>query len=287
MNAKSWLIILTSLVSPSAYASTQAHLVQLVQQAPTVTSIQSPGGSAALATTRAALVIQVVSASGLVVPDGSVAVSDGSTILGSATIISGTANITESFLSLGVHHLIACYSGDANFAPSCSSPTSLDTVAPYTLQQTNSSVTIEGSIAFTDKLSIIPAKGFVGVVQLACQVPANSCRLSPSSVSFSGNGKPLVVEASFIPSPSPPTASFIALPLIGIIGFQINRKHNQSRLLAFLLTATLLLGLTGCGPFVAIPFNSANFAMSVKATSGGYSQAVMYQIQIDTDIAKQ
>jgi Bacterial Ig-like domain (group 3) len=286
MIAKRWLIALTSLLTPSVFASTQAHLVQSVLQAPTNTSVQSPAGLA-LAATGVSLAIHVVSPNGLVVPDGTVVVSDGAIVMDSVPVINGTATLTSALSSVGVHQLVACYSGDSNFSPSCSSSLNLTALAPYTLQQSNPSAVIESSTSFTDRLNVIPAKGFVGVVQLVCQVPSDQCELSPSSVSFSGDGKSQVVKASFIPSPLPPAISFIALPLIGLIGRQIRRKSNQPPTLAFLVTAIMVLGLAGCGPIVKIPFNSTNFTMRVDATSGAYSQAVMYQIQVNTDIVQQ
>jgi hypothetical protein len=286
MTAKSWLIILASFVTPLTYASTQVHLTQIVQQAPTLTSVQSPAGSQ-LATTRVALAVQVASTNRLVVPDGTVTLSDGSTLMDSAPLINGSATMTETFSSLGLHQLLTCYSGDGNFSSSCSSPITLTSLAPYTLKQSNPSIVLESSNPFTDKLSVIPAKGFIGVVKLACQVPSGQCGLLPSSVSFSGDGKVQVVEASFIPSPSPPTVSFIALPLLGFIRFRLRRRPSESRVLTFLFAATILLGLTGCGPTVSFPFDPTAVTMNVNATSGDYSQAVTYQIQVDTIIAKQ
>lgn len=290
MIAKSLLSILATVVMPTAYLSAQAHLIQVVQQAPTTTSVQAPTGSA-LASSGVVLAIRVVSTNGLVVPDGTVVVSDGSTAMGSVSVINGEATMTEAFSSLGTHQLIACYSGDGNFSSSCSSPASLTALAPYTLKQSNPSAVVENSTPFVDKLSVIPAKGFVGVVQLACQVSSDQCGLSPSSVSFSGDGKPQIVQASFIPAAVPaapsPAGGLIVLPLIGLIGYQIRNKHSRLRLLAFLVTGTMLLGLAGCGPNVEFPFNPADFTMHVNATSGTYSQTVMYQIQVDTDIAKQ
>jgi hypothetical protein len=48
----------------------------------------------------------------------------------------------------------------------------------------------------------------------------------------------------------------------------------------------MLFGLAGCGPDVSFPIDWTNLTMRVNATSGTYSQAVTYQIQVDT-IAKQ
>ena len=279
MTATSWLGILTVLSASAMSASTQASLTQLVQQAPTVTSVQSPTGLLVPAI-GATLIIQVISSNGIIVSDGTVVLAEGSTAVGSEQLVNGQATIPEGFSSLGIHQVVACYSGDSNFSSSCSSPTTLTALAPYTLQQSKMSAVIENSDPFTDKLTVIPAKGFVGIVQLVCRVPSDQCRLSPASVSFSGDGRPQVVETSFIPSPPSSTAGFIVVPLMALIGF--SRKRKWSHILIASITVTMVLGLVGCGPVVSVPLDLNNVTMRVNATSGSYSQSVMYQIQVDT-----
>jgi Bacterial Ig-like domain (group 3) len=285
MTGKIRLIILTCFMSSLAHASTQAHLVQQVNQAPTTTSMKSPGGSA-LAATIVSLTITVASTNGLAIPNGTVVLSDGPTALGGVPIDGGTVTVSERFSSFGVHQLTACYSGGENFLSSCSVPMSLTTLAPYSLQQGTSSGLVEASKPFVDKLRVIPANGFSGLVHLSCQVPSNQCNLSPTSVSFSGNGEPQIVETSFIPSPLAPSSGLLMLPFIGLIGFQIRRARKIVRSLSFLAGVAALLGLTGCGPIISIPVDLTDFTMVVNSTSGAYSQAVTYQIQVDTDMPK-
>jgi hypothetical protein len=164
---------------------------------------------------------------------------------------------------------------------------SLTTLAPYSLQQGTSSGLVEASKPFVDKLKVIPANGFSGAVHLSCQVPSNQCNLSPSLVSFSGNGEPQVVETSFIPSPPTPSSGFIILPFAGILALKIKRTRKILRSLSFLAGVATLLGLTGCGPIISMPVNVTDFTMVVNSTSGAYSQTVTYQIQVDTDMPKQ
>jgi hypothetical protein len=125
------------------------------------------------------------------------------------------------------------------------------------------------------------------LVHLSCQVPSNQCNLSPTSVSFSGNAEPQIVETSFIPSPSGPSSGLLMLPFVGLVGLQIRRARKIVRSLSFLVGVAALLGLTGCGPIISIPVDVTDFTMVVNSTSGAYSQAVTYQIQVDTDIPKQ
>jgi hypothetical protein len=54
-------------------------------------------------------------------PTGSVAFRDGSTVLGSGTLVNGTASFTTASLAAGSHSLTAVYGGDGNYAGSTSS----------------------------------------------------------------------------------------------------------------------------------------------------------------------
>ena len=265
----------------SAEGSTQASLVQVVHQAPTTTYLQVPA-SPALTAGEVTVIIQVVSSNGLTIPNGAVAVSDGSTSLGEFAVSNGNVTGTISVESLGTHELTACYLNSDNYGPSCSSPVMLTSLPPYTLQQGISSSVINAPSPFVDKLKVIPAKGFVGVVQLACQVPAYKCALSPSSVTFSGDGQTKTVQVSFIPSTTTVLAGLLGLPLIGLINTGFRRRASLSTKLIVLASAGALLALTGCGPIVSVPLNTADYTMLVNSTSGTYSQAVSYDIHVDT-----
>jgi hypothetical protein len=228
--------------------------------------------------------IQVVSSNGLTIPNGIVVVSDGSTSFGKFVVSNGNAAGTISIESPGAHELIACYLNSDNYAPSCSSPVMLTSPPPYKLQQGIPSSEINAPSPFVDKLKVIPAKGFVGVVQLACQVPANTCALSPSSVTFSGDGQTQIVQVSFIPPATTTTAlaGLLGLPLIGVVCAGYKRRASKSTKFIVIASGGALLALTGCGPIVSLPFNAANYIMLVNSTSGTYSEAVSYDIRVDT-----
>jgi hypothetical protein len=265
----------------SAEGSTQASLVQVVRQAPTTTYLQVPA-SPAHSGSEVTVNIQVVSSNGLTISNGTVTVSDGSTSLGEFAVSNGNATGVISVESLGSHELTACYVNSDNYAPSCSNPVMLTSLPPYTLQQGISSSVINAPSPFVDELKVIPANGFVGVVQLACQVPAYKCSISPSSVAFSGDGQTQTVQVSFIPSTTTTLAALLGLPLIGLIRIGFRRRVSISAKLIVLTSAGALLALTGCGPIVSLPLNTANYTMLVNSTSGTYSQAVSYDIHVDT-----
>jgi hypothetical protein len=282
MSARLSLALLLCLLrTSSAMGSTQASLVQIVHQAPSTTSLQIVGGSAHAAG-DVTVNVQVFSSNGLTIPGGIVAVSDGSTSLGQLTVYNGNATGIINIKSLGTSELTACYLNSDNYAPSCSSPVMLTSIPPYTLQQGISSSVINAPSPFVDELKVIPAKDFVGVVKLGCQVPTYRCTLSPSSLTFSGDGQTQTVQVTFIPSTTAAVAGLLGLPLIGLVGTGFKRRRSISAKLVVLVSAGALIALTGCGPIVSLPFNAANYTMLVNSASGTYSQAVSYDIRVDT-----
>lgn len=98
--------------------STTQPILEMVNPATdTVTVSANPivyGQQATLVAT-----VQPVNYSGT--PTGTITFSDGSTILGVATLSSGSAQFTASGLVVGTHPISASYGGDANFQPATSS----------------------------------------------------------------------------------------------------------------------------------------------------------------------
>ena len=282
MSVRLFFTLLACLLwTAGAKGSTQASLVQVVHQAPSTTYLQVPASPAHVAG-EVPVNIQVVSSNGLTISNGIVVVSDGSTSLGQFTILNGTATGNVNIQSLGTNQLTACYLNSDNYAPSCSSPVTLTALAPYTLQQGISSSVINAPSPFVDQLKVIPAKGFVGVVQLACQVPAYTCTLSPSSVAFSGDGQTQTVKVTFSPSTNAALAGLLGLPLVGIVGIRFKRRRSIPSIMALLVGCFALLVLSGCGPIVSVPFSTADYTLQVNSTSGSYSQAVSYDIRVGT-----
>jgi hypothetical protein len=282
MSVRLFLALLACLLwTAGAKGSTQASLVQVVHEAPSTTYLQVPASPAHVAG-EVPVNIQVVSSNGLTISNGIVVVSDGSTSLGQFTILNGTATGTVNIQSLGTNQLTACYLNSDNYAPSCSSPVTLTALAPYTLQQGISSSVINAPSPFVDQLKVIPAKGFVGLVQLACQVPAYTCTLSPSSVAFSGGGQTQTVKVTFSPSTNAALAGLLGLPIVGIVGIRFKRRRSIPSIMALLVGCLALLVLSGCGPIVSVPFSTADYTLLVNSTSGSYSQAVSYDIRVGT-----
>ena len=277
-------VVATVLVAASSMdASTKVSMTQLVVPAPTVTVLAQPAGPS-FASTALPLRIMITSGNGMIIPNGNVTVTDNSEVVGSAPVDNGIASLTQSSPSIGSHQLVACYGGIANFLSSCSSPIGVSVLPPYLLDQTKSSGTVNAPRTFVDDLQVIPTQGFVGVVQLTCQVSSYSCNLSLSSISLSGDGKKQVVKASFTPAATSTSAELFGWPIVGLLGMAIRKRRLKLRSVCLVLGSAALMCSVGCGPVISVPINSATQTMVVTAQSGLYSQAVTYQIQVVTDV---
>jgi hypothetical protein len=281
---KCWLIAIVLLAATSMDASTKVSMTQVVVPASTVTVLVQPSASA-FASTTLPLSVMVTSGNGVVIPIGSVTLTDNSEATGSAVVENGIATFAQNS-PIGSHQLVACYGGAPNFLGSCSIPISVSVLQPYRLDQTKSSGTVNAPEQFVDDLQVIPTAGFAGVVQLTCQVSFYSCSLSPSSVSFSGNGEKQIVKASFSPAATSTSAGLLGWPIVGLLGLAIKKKRQRFKNIRLVLGSAAFMCLAGCGPVISVPVSSAAQAMIVTSRSGVYSQAVSYQIQVVTDVTQ-
>jgi hypothetical protein len=280
---KCCFVTIVLLSAASMDASTKVSMTQLVIPAPTVTVLAQPA-EPAFASTALPLRVMITSANGMITPNGDVTLTDNSDVIGNASVNNGRASFTQNSSSVGSHQFVACYGGIANFSSSCSTPIGVSVLPPYLLDQTKSSGTVNAPKTFVDDLQVIPAKGFVGVIQLTCQASSYSCNLSPSSVSLSGNGKKQVVKASFIPASASSSAELFGWPIVGLLAIAINKKRLKLRNVVLVLGSAAFMCCTGCGPVISVPINSATQTMVVTSQSGLYIQAVTYQIQVVTDV---
>jgi hypothetical protein len=145
-----------------------------VAPAPTTTAF-------ALSSQNLTLTATVTSTSG--VPTGPVVFHAGQTLLGTATLSNGSANITLPSFPSGDLSLSAQYSGDANFAASSSA-----SVPVITLTAASTSLTLSKAGTATDTFNLAAVTGYTGTLQLSCNgLPQNAnCSFEPASITFSG-----------------------------------------------------------------------------------------------------
>src|SRR5207247_2344219 len=111
-------------------ASASAPLDQAVNPAATLTTLTSSTNPSPYGQTVTFTATIAGGNSTTGAPTGSVNFFDGSTALGTATLLGGVANFSTTSLSTGSHTITAVYGGDANFTTSTSNPVTQTVSAP-------------------------------------------------------------------------------------------------------------------------------------------------------------
>lgn len=241
----------------SATSSTQSLSIGLL--VPTVT-LTAP----ATALLGAPVILSASVAGTPGTPTGSVIFKDGSTVLSTVTLASGTASYTTSTLAAGSHTVTASYSGDATFSAVTSATTTVTvSVAPaISFAASPTSLTVVHGSSVTSVITGTPVGGYAGTVTFACgTLPAGaSCTFNPTTLNFTGTNVAASTTLTFATTTT--TSGFLqSLPgnraLGGILAalllmpFALRRKQFAVRcrlllLLAVVSGSMLMLGLGGC-----------------------------------------
>jgi hypothetical protein len=108
------------------YAGSSATLTEVVNKAGTTTTLNSSQSSTTFGQT-VTFTASVFAASGD--PTGIVTFMDGSTVLGTGTLVNGVATFSTSSLAVGSHTITAIYGGDDSYNTSTSAPLTQTVVA--------------------------------------------------------------------------------------------------------------------------------------------------------------
>lgn len=215
-------------------------------------------------------------------PTGNVAFYDGSTLLATETLASGTATYSTIALSVGSHTITADFVANPDFTASTSN-TVVEIINPtdFSISASSNSPSIYTGQAATYSVIITPGTGWTLPVTLSCtQLPANAtCNFTPATVSGGTWGSTLVVQTS-APSPAS-TASVLPaklrVPLLaGLLLLIIPRRWRRARIGWNLLLAILVLAagaaFTACstpGPLTgATSVGAQTITITGTATNG-------------------
>jgi hypothetical protein len=223
---------------------------------------------------------------------------DGTTLLGTSAVASGSATYTATTLTAGTYSITAVYSGDSSYGPATSGAVS-ETILDFKLAQTGS---ITAGTVTTYNLTIVPIGGTT----------------FPEAVTFSVSGLPLGVTGVFTPATVPansgPTSAvlqvtspdfaamrasrrpfgggalpvalgLILLPFAGTmrkIALFSNRlgwnKLGWSRMvLLALIGVALAVGVTGCNGVKLTPQTST---ITITAAAGSLSHSVTASLTV-------
>ena len=218
-------------------------------------------------------------------PTGSVNFLDSGAVVGSATLVSGTAATTMASASAGVHAYSVQYGGDSNFLASTSTSATLaiGAMPDFTVGVTSPNVSVQGGSVAVFSVNVTPQNGpFTGVVTFSVSglpqgatasfsppsvVPgANSVTASLSVQTVALSGRWSAKREGTI------TLAVILLPIFGLFGV---RRHRPATLA--LLATVSLWSVFGCGTrtTAADTIPSQSFSLTVHATGTNLAGSVV------------
>jgi hypothetical protein len=221
---------------------------------------------------------------------GTVTFYDGTTSIGSAALTAnGTATITESFSTLGVHDITAMYGGDADFSGSTSAVFKETIVAPdFTISVSPGAATLYTGEVAAVTVSVTSLQGFNQPLALTCTgLPANAtCSFSPASLTDGQGAAQLTIqtaaphqagagsESGFV---SGSTAVLGALTLLLLPGWK-RRRRFLAGLSVVLLAIGVGMGMAGCGSPNPITGGTppGTYQVAVTATAAGAGTALTH-----------
>ena len=225
-------------------------------------------------------------------PSGTVSFYDGTMLLGSSPLSSGSAVYSTSALVSGSHSITAAYSGDGNFNPQTSPTTAQVTVAALTpafsLASNSSTMSLSQGQGGVATLTLTANASFSGAVALTCAgAPANaSCVVNPANVTLTPGGTgaaTLVITTTAakaaLATPREPWQNFpgsgspISLSLAALGMFAGWKWRRRWPMVLSLLVLTISgIGLTACGGDSSVnTVAKGSYTITVTATPSGSS----------------
>jgi hypothetical protein len=235
----------------STYQSATASLVQVVISiASALTCSPNPASYGATVTCT-----DTITSSGPT-PAGPVVFKDGSTALGTVSLVGNTATFSTSTLSVGAHPIVAVFAGSSNSPPSISN-TVIEIIVPvFSLSITPGSRTVYTGVSASYTVSVIAGTegGFTLNVALSCSNPlsAGSCTITPATLGAGGIAQLVVqtsapMKASTSDRLTPRKALTVAAALLVFFLPRRLRRTRGRAMFYLLLIAAVLGGLGACG----------------------------------------
>ncbi|MDE1160625.1 MAG: FG-GAP-like repeat-containing protein [Acidobacteriaceae bacterium] len=220
-------------------------------------------------------------------PSGFIAFYDGSTLLATMQATSGSATVTTTTLGLGVHTIIARYSGDSSYAAGVSAATTL-TIEDFTLTiaQPNANIHHGGTATFNLIVNSVGSLGLASDISLSVTgaPPHATSNFTPAKIT-TGSGTTAVqlsIKTANYPDGSPFAIkrtgdTGIALVLCGLFSSLalLPKRHKliPRFALAILMSAGLLF-TSGCGA----GWGTQRFDITITAQSGQAVRTVVATI---------
>jgi hypothetical protein len=273
----------THLGSTSAAVTVTVLPVTTPTKAQTVTMLTSsvdPAASGQSVTFTA----NVVAAGSVAAPTGAVTFLDGSTVLGTKTLVgSGVASFSTAALSVGVHAITASYGGDANSVASVSAVLT-ETVNGAVSAGNGFSVSVTGAAKVgvggvaSLQVAVAPQTGYMQPVQLSCaDLPSEAACTFAAHTIPAGGGTTTLQLSTMAPrscAVADSGATTAGVPFAGttVAALLVLIIPGKRRRIRGLLVALVALGgmvtLIGCGACTDLGTKPGSYTIRVMGTSG-------------------
>jgi hypothetical protein len=289
----------THLGSTSAPVTVTVVPVATQTRAQTVTMLTSsvdPAASGQSATFTA----NVVAAAGSVAaPTGMVTFLDGSSVLGTRTLIgSGVATFSTSSLSVGAHAITASYGGDANSAASVSAVLTetvngtVTTGSGFSVSVTGAAKVLAGAMTSL-QVAVAPQTGYMQPVQLSCaDLPSEAACTFAAHTIPAGGGTTTLQLSTMAPRSCTVASSgstTAGLPFAGttvaallVLLIPGKRRRPSRGLLAALIALCGMATLSGCGACTDLGTKPGSYTIRVIGTSA--SSVVTTRVQVTVSV---
>jgi hypothetical protein len=214
-------------------------------------------------------------------PTGTVTWMDGSSAIGSQQLdANGSATITTSSLGVGVHSLVASYSGDSNYSP-VSSPGLSESITDFQVSVPQSLQTVGAGASATFAVAVTPVAGFSGDVTFTCSgLPALAqCGSATANVTSGPTNVNVVVTTAAATSAQNRLASkaIYYCVLLGAFSFCYASRKRRGIFAgsSSILLIAFAVGLSGCGggskgsSQPGTPSGTTSFTITASTTQNG------------------
>jgi large repetitive protein len=240
--------------------------------------------------TQTNTVLLGISASGPILPAGTVEVLDGGVSTGPPVqVISGEARVPITIANEGQHFLTANYSGDTTYNATISPAQTITVLPPFQISgSVNAIVTAGQTATFALNVGSI-ATGFNGTVALSCSgAPVGTtCSIDPSSVSISPTTPGDIVVSVATTTSAALHTPFRGLPIFFgmLFAIAISWKSGRKQCWQMGLVAVMVVAMSSCGGGsssvpVPTPPPTTQSTIVVTGTSGTHVSTVNLSLTI-------
>ena len=243
----------------------------------------------------------VASGASIVAPTGIVTFWDGSTALGTKTLVgSGVASFSTSSLSVGVHAITASYAGDANSVASVSTVLtetvtgSATAVNGFSVSVTGAATVGVGGVASLE-VAVAPQTGYMQPVQLSCgDLPSEAtCTFAAKTIPAGGGSTIMQLstaapQACQVAGSGSTTASlqFAGTTVAALLVMFIPGKRRRAikGLLVALIALCGMATLSGCGACTDLGTKPGSYTIRVIGTSGSGAAANVVTTKVQVTV---